>query len=91
MTNAGFDIVAGPGMEPPPDAAPGLIAIRRGLGEGRLAVVTAVERVAPSRVVLEAEGIPCEGYSDGVFIEVDDGAAATTGPADRRARWRARA
>ena len=36
-----------------------------------LATISFVERVAPSRALLEAEGIPCEGVGEGVFIEVD--------------------
>jgi D-alanyl-D-alanine carboxypeptidase-like protein len=68
IADMGLEVVARPGNAPPERAVPGLFAISR--GEGRLAVVSAVERVA-DRATLEAEGIPCEGYGDGVFIEVD--------------------
>ena len=66
LHEVGLEIVARPGMLPPPQAPPGLFAVRRALGEGNLAVVVAVERIAPSRRLLEAHGIPCEGRLDGV-------------------------
>src|SRR5262245_4838841 len=69
IAEMGLEVVARPGMAAPEQHVPGLFAISR--GEGRLAVISAVERVAPSRAVLEAEGIPCDGYADGVFVEVD--------------------
>src|SRR5688572_1208843 len=79
LAEAGLVVVARPGTAPPYNAEPGLFAIRRGLGEGRLAVLVVVERVAPSRAVLEAEGIPCEGFGDGVFIEVDGATGSRRG------------
>src|SRR5688500_9720650 len=79
LAEAGLVVVARPGTAPPYNAEPGLFAIRRGLGEGRLAVLVVVVRVAPSRAVLEAEGIPCEGFGDGVFIEVDGATGSRRG------------
>jgi hypothetical protein len=79
LVEAGLEIVARPGTAAPMEVPPGCFAIHRGLGEGKLAVVSAVERVVPSRVLLEAEGIPCEGYRDGVFIEVDNGPTGRRG------------
>ena len=73
LDDLGLEVVARPGMPPPSVMPPGLFAIRRGLGEGNLAVVIAIERIAPSRRLLESQGIRCEGYTDGVFIVVDDG------------------
>src|SRR5262245_12459842 len=77
IAEMGLEVVARPGAAAPERHVPGLFAISR--GEGRLAVVAAVERVVPSRAVLEAEGIPCEGYADGVFIEVDGGPSGRRG------------
>ena len=76
LAEMNLEVVARPGMITP-SYTPGLIALHR--GEGNLAVISAVERVAPSRAVLEAEGIPCEGYADGVFIEVDGGPSGRRG------------
>lgn len=76
IEDLGLEVVARPGMASPMEASPGLIAVRR--GEQRLGVLLAVERVA-DRAQLEAEGIPCEGYGDGVFIEVDRGPAGRRG------------
>ena len=67
---AGLELVARPGMMAP-EAASNLVAVRRGLGEGRLAVISAVESISPNRARLESGGIPCEGYKEGVFIEVE--------------------
>jgi hypothetical protein len=64
----GLEVIARPGMAAPTDTPPGTFAVQRALGEGRLATISAVERVAPSRALLEAEGIPCEGSVDGVFL-----------------------
>jgi len=69
IAEMGLEIIARPGTAAPASHVPGMFAISR--GERRLAVVKEVHRVAASRAVLEAEGIPCEGHSDGVFIEVD--------------------
>src|SRR5262249_37948073 len=77
IAEIGLEVVARPGMAAPERHVPGLFAISR--GEGRLAVVSAVERVVPGRAVLEAEGIPCEGHADGVFIEVDGAAGGRRG------------
>ncbi|MEP6919204.1 MAG: hypothetical protein ABJC89_26415, partial [Acidobacteriota bacterium] len=79
LAEMGLEVVARPGMAPPAAAHPGLFAVCRARGEGRLAVVSLVERVAPSRAVLEAEGIPCEGSADGVFIEVHGGPGGRRG------------
>jgi len=75
----GLEVVARPGMAPPAEAMPGMFAVQRALGEERLATISAVERVSLSRALLEAEGIPCEGYEDGVFIEVEGGPAGRRG------------
>src|SRR5262249_42200315 len=80
IAEIGLEVVARPGMAAPERHVPGLFAISR--GEGRLAVVSAVERVVPARAVLEAEGIPCEGHADGVFIEVDGAAGGGPGAVD---------
>ena len=73
-----LEVVARPGATPPV-SGDGLIAIHRARGEGNLAVISAVERVVPTRALLEAEGVPCEGYADGVFIEVDGGSGGRRG------------
>ena len=78
LAEAGLEVVARPGMAVPTEDIPGLLAISRGLGEGRLASVLAVERLAP-RGVLEAEGIPCDGSGEGVFVEVDGAPAGRRG------------
>src|SRR5262249_44619386 len=71
----GLEVVARPGMAAPTEVKPGDFAVRRALGEGRLAVLSAVERMVESRTSLEADGVVCEGHSDGVFIEVSGGQA----------------
>jgi hypothetical protein len=68
----GLEVVARPGsvMAPDVQARPGDLLVRRALGEGRLAVLSAVERLSGSRATLEAHGVACEGYGDGIFVEV---------------------
>ena len=73
LDRLGLEVVARPGMEAPIDVKPGYLAIRRALGEGRLAVLCAVNRMVEGRTSLEATGVVCEGRGDGVFIEVDGG------------------
>lgn len=70
----GFDILARPGEPAPAHLEPdsGIIAIRRALGENRLAVMSPVSQIVGSRQRLEAEGVQCEGYGDGVFAEVGE-------------------
>jgi len=88
----GLQVVARPGMAAPVDAEPGDLLVRRALGESRLAVLYAVERVAEGRAVLEATGVACEGRGDGVFAEVTGGAngrraaVRIAGPDGRTAR-----
>ena len=69
----GLEIVARPGMAAPRALGREAFIVRRALGEGRLAVVSAVERLVEGRSALAAEGVACEGYADGVFVEVDGG------------------
>ena len=73
LDKLGLELIARPGTKVPAYAPPGLCAIRRAFGEGRLAVVIFVERLAPDRGVLEADGIRCEGHGPGVFIDADTG------------------
>jgi len=68
----GFEVVARPGEPAPIDSDPDLLAIRRGLGENRLALMSPVSRVVEGRRHLEADGVACEGYGEGVFAEVEE-------------------
>ncbi len=68
----GLEVVARPGEPAQVDSDAGLLAIRRGLGEHRLAVMSEVNRVVEGRGSLEAEGVTCEGYGDGVFAELGE-------------------
>ncbi len=69
----GLEVVAGPGMATPTGVKPGVFAVRRALGDGRLAVLFPVQRMVEGRASLEAAGVVCEGHGDGVFVQVDDG------------------
>lgn len=69
----GLEVVARPGMPAPTDISAPALAIRRARGEARLALLFAVNRLSEGRSPLEAEGIECEGYGDGVFAEVYGG------------------
>ena len=68
----GLEVVARPGDPVPLGADDDLLVIRRALGENRLAVMTEVHRLVESRDSLEADGIECEGYGQGIFAEVGD-------------------
>ena len=71
LAELGFEVVARPGEPAPVDCDPDLLAIRRGLGENRLAVMAPVGRIVEGRRRLEDDGIACEGCGDGVFAEVE--------------------
>jgi hypothetical protein len=70
----GLEVVARPGEPAPAHVEPdsGIMAIRRALGENRLATMSPVSRIAESRQQLEAEGVECEGRGDGLFAEVGE-------------------
>jgi D-alanyl-D-alanine carboxypeptidase-like protein len=73
LAEMGLEVVARPGMAAPTEASSGLMALRRGLGEHNLAIASPVERIVEGRATLEAGGVACEGYGDGVFVEVSGG------------------
>jgi LAS superfamily LD-carboxypeptidase LdcB len=68
----GFDVVARPGT-PPIGVRGGDLLVRRALGDGRLAVLAAVQSRPGARAVFEARGVPCQGRGEGLFVEVYPG------------------
>jgi peptidoglycan hydrolase-like protein with peptidoglycan-binding domain len=68
----GLEVVARPGDPVPLNADDDLLVVRRALGENRLAIIAEVHRIVEGRGSLEAQGIECEGYGEGIFAEVAD-------------------
>lgn len=74
----GLEVVARPGEPIPGTIGPGALVVRCALGEGRLALLCAIERLIEGRTALNSSGVMCAGCGDGVFVEVD------CGPGERR-------
>ena len=69
----GIEVVARPGEPVPRDPEGDLVAIRRALGENRLAIMSEVDRIVEGRRALQADGIACERCGDGIFAEIAEG------------------
>jgi hypothetical protein len=63
-------LVLARGGDAVPPVAPGDLLVRRALGEGRLAILSAVGGPVARRPALEVRGVWCEGREDGLFVEV---------------------
>jgi outer membrane biosynthesis protein TonB len=70
----GLEVLARPGWPAPDRIRPGALVVRCALGEERLAVLCAVERLIEGRAALNAAGLTCAGWGDGLFVEVNCGA-----------------
>src|SRR5262245_45629653 len=73
LAEQGLEVLARPGALAPARIAGDTLVLRRARAEGRLTTLAAARRMARGRASMESLGVACEGFGEGVFVEVDEG------------------